>query len=93
MELEFKQLGSRWVAEMEVTSDFNLHVERVKSGSLSIFQKGVADGLYASESSWSDAAESVVNKDFSMLVYPKWIRIESGSEVTRCVVAISGGGR
>ena len=91
MELQFTKIGSRWVADVEVTSDFNLHAERKKSGSLSIFQKGVVDGKFASESSWSDDADVVVNKDFSMLVYPKWLKIESATDVTRCVLTNSGG--
>jgi len=32
MNLEFIKEGNIWVAEFEVTSDFNLHIERVDDG-------------------------------------------------------------
>ena len=92
MELEFKKVGSRYEAEFEATGDFNLHIERQKRGSLAIFQKTSVDDKYASESSYSDSAEHIVNKDFSMLIYPKFIKVVSSSPVTRCVATISGGG-
>lgn len=92
MELEFKKVGSRYEAEFEATGDFNLHIERQKRGSLAIFQKTSVDDKYASESSYSDSAEPIVNKDFSMLIYPKFIKVVSSSPVTRCVATISGGG-
>ena len=92
MELEFKKVGSRYEAEFEATGDFNLHIERQKRGSLAIFQKTSVDDKYASESSYSDSAEPIVNKDFSMLIYPKFIKVVSNSPVTRCVATISGGG-
>lgn len=92
MKLEFKKVGSRYEAEFEATGDFNLHIERQKRGSLAIFQKTSVDDKYASESSYSDSAEPIVNKDFSMLIYPKFIKVVSSSPVTRCVATISGGG-
>ena len=92
MNLEFKKVGNRYEAEFEATGDFNLHIEREKKGNLAIFQKTSADDNYASASSYSDNAEPIVNKDFSMLIYPKFIKVVSGSPVTRCVATISGGG-
>lgn len=92
MELEFKRVGSRWVAEFEATGKFNLHIERKKRGSLALFQKSVADGEYASESVWSDSAEAVVDKDFSAEIYPKYFKVTSGSEVVNGVVTMEGEG-
>lgn len=82
MELTFSKVGGRYEAEFQATNDFNLHVERVKSGSIKIYQRGSANGQYASESSWADHnAEAVVDNDYQMLVYPKFIKIVSASEV------------
>ena len=93
MELEFKKVANRYEAEFEATDNFNLHIERTKPGFIKIFQRGTPDGEYASESSWCEhSAEPVIDKDFSMLVFPKYIKIVSESEVTRCVATISGGG-
>lgn len=92
MELEFKRVGSRWVAEFEATGKFNLHIERKKRGSLALFQISVADGEYASESVWSDSAEAVVDKDFGAEIYPKYFKVTSGSEVVNGVVTMEGEG-
>lgn len=90
MELEFKKVGSRYEAEFEATGNFNLQIERKKRGGLAIYQKKSADDKYASESSYSETAEAVVNKDFSMLIFPKFIKVVSGSEVTKAVVTMEG---
>jgi hypothetical protein len=34
------------VSEFEVTSDFNLHIERISGGRFLVYQKSVADGEY-----------------------------------------------
>lgn len=41
MKLNFVETieGKEWVAEFEVTSDFNLHLERVHGGSLVVSQR------------------------------------------------------
>jgi len=94
MELEFTKVANRYEAEFEATDNFNLHIERTKPGFIKIFQRGTPDGEYASESSWCEhSAEPVIDKDFSMLVFPKYIKIVSESEVTRCITTISGGGK
>ena len=93
MELQFQKVGGRYEAEFEATGDFNLHCERKGAGNFKLFQKGTPEGQYATESSYADHnAEAVVDKDFSMLVYPKHIKVVSEKEVTYCVATISGGG-
>lgn len=90
MELEFNRVGGRWVAEFEATGDFNLHVERKKRGSLALFQKSTEAGQYASESSWSDSAETIVNRDFKVGIAPKHIKVVSSSEPTMAIVTMEG---
>lgn len=93
MELQFQKVGGRYEAEFEATGDFNLHCERKGAGNFKLYQKGTPEGQYATESSYADHnAEAVVDKDFSMLVYPKHIKVVSEKEVTYCVATISGGG-
>lgn len=92
MELEFNKVGSRWEAEFEATGNFNLHIERKKAGGLAIYQKASADDKYATDSSWSDNAPAVVNEDFSMLIYPKMIKVTSRSEPIQGIVTMEGEG-
>lgn len=93
MELEFKKVANRYEAEFEATDNFNLHIERTKPGFIKIFQRGTPDGEYASESSWCEhSAEPVIDKDFSMLVYPKFIKVVSESEPIQGIVTMDGEG-
>lgn len=80
-----------WVSEFEVTSDFNLHVERISGGRFLVYQKSVADGEY-------DLVDGLGYKDHKDviditlwdLVYPKYIKVVSEAEVTRAVVLPEG---
>lgn len=81
MKLEFNltQNGT-YVAEVKVTGDFNLHLE-TKGGIVNLLQRGSEDGEYAPVTSWSKA--NVIDCDFGGLVYPKYIKVVSGSEVVK----------
>lgn len=86
----------KYVAEVVVNADFNIHLERTSGGGLEIYQKNgeyteVVDGRTATERGFDVVAVPntvpynsgiIFDYDFSALVYPKTIRIESGSEVT-----------
>lgn len=80
-----------WVSEFEVTSDFNLHVERISGGRFLVYQKTVKDGEY-------DLVDGLGYKDHKDviditlwdLVYPKYIKVVSEAEVTRAVVLPEG---
>lgn len=95
MELQFKKVGKRWVAEFEATGNFNLNIERVEPSKIKIYQKGSEEGEYASSASWEiNYAPSVVDNDFSALIYPKFIKVVSESEPIQAIVTIeseSGG--
>lgn len=82
MELNFNKTENGYVTEFEVTSDFNLHIERKESSALTIYQRGSASGEYASAfTKGMYEGARVVDYDFGALVYPKWIKVVSGSEV------------
>lgn len=86
MELNFIETieGKEWEVEFEVPSDFNLHLERVSNGSLVVYQRGSADGEYAAAFvKGVYEGERVIDYDFGALVYPKYIKVVSGSEVVR----------
>lgn len=92
MELVFEKVGNRYVAEFKADNDFNLHVERTKLGTLEVYQKGVEEGEY--DFAWNSgiSARKVIDYDFAALVYPKWIKVVSGSEVVSANVNFNEGG-
>lgn len=89
MKLEFNltQNGT-YVAEVKVTGDFNLHLE-TKGGIVNLLQRGSEDGEYAPVTSWSKA--NIIDCDFGGFVYPKYIKVVSGSEVVKAFVTCSNG--
>lgn len=87
MELNFSKQGTKWVADFEAPSDFNLHIEREKVAYINIMQRGTALGEYDLSKSFS--ADKIFDYDFGALVYPKWIRVISGSEVKNASVTFA----
>ena len=92
MELVFEKVGNHYVAEFKADNDFNLHVERTKLGTLEVYQKGVEEGEYDFAWSIGIGARKVIDYDFAALVYPKWIKVVSGSEVVSASVNFNEGG-
>lgn len=77
-ELSFVKEGSKYVCEIQVTSDFNLHIERSENGFLYVQQKTTYDGEYDSISGANFAPhDRVVDVDFVASIYPKYIKIVS----------------
>ena len=84
--------GKEWVAEFTATGNFNLHLERDNNGSLIVKQRGTENGEYATAfSRGMYEGKRVFDYDFGALVYPKWIRIESGSKVVSGTITLSEG--
>ena len=80
MELEFIQNETgKWVSEFQVTSDFNLHLDNVNKRSLKVLQRtnGEKYSIIADTLEVRDYT-NVFDCDFAGLVYPKFIKIESG---------------
>ena len=78
-------------AEIKVDGDFNLHIERVSKGPIYLMQRGTSEGEY-SNSAVLDNDDDTLDYDFAALVYPKWIKIVSGSEVVSASVNFNEGG-
>lgn len=83
MEITFEKVGNQYVAEFEATNDFNLHIEREEIGTLEVYQRGTPEGKY--DFAWSSGigARKVIDYDFGALVYPKYIKVISESEVVK----------
>lgn len=77
MELAFTKEGNKWIANIEATSDFNLHIEK-GAGALSVLQTSVAGGKYDNvRSLYMSMDDATMDKDVTALIYPKYLRIES----------------
>ena len=93
MELNFNKEGNVWVAEFEATSDFNLHLERVDDGLIKVMQRGTTEGEYVDSFITSgDNQMKNFDCDFAALVYPKYIKVISGTEVVSASVNFNEGG-
>ena len=92
MELKFTKEHGGWVSEFEATADFNLHVEGVYEGNVSIYQRGTAGGGYAfvKDSRPAPSAGTVYDYDFTSLVYPKFIKVVCTEEPTYAEIVTTG---
>lgn len=89
MEIQFVKQDVEWVAEFEATGPFNLHLQREDESLVKVYQKSDQDSEYATLPSWKDHdATKVINIDFAALVYPKWIKIVSLSEVSKGLITM-----
>lgn len=80
MELTFNKEDRAWIAEFEVTADFNLHIEK-GWGTLHVMQTTVPGGRYDNVKSLHIGVEDgVMDADVTALVYPKYMRIVAYTE-------------
>lgn len=92
MNVKFQKEGLQWVAEFQVTADFNLHLEREGTGSLRIMQSTVSGGMYDRVKGGSfNYNDLVVDIDFTSVIYPKFIQVISMSEPTLAEVTCPEG--
>lgn len=80
--IKFVKSGTKFIGEFEANSDFNLHLERNKSGSIYMQVKGTSVGNQYDSIRDVNISDSdfVFDSDFTALVYPKYIRIVSDVE-------------
>ena len=92
MELIFTKQADRWVAEFIANNDFNLHIEGVVEGNVSVFQRGSESGNYAfvKEGTPHPSYANVYDYDFAALVYPKFIKVSCATEPTSGIVTSDG---
>lgn len=90
MKINFTKEGTMYVATFVATSDFNLHVEKREKSFLYVYQKTTANGKYDSiKDAKFSSADLVIDCDFTALIYPKYIKIESESEPMVCEVTMA----
>lgn len=88
MEITFSKSGGSWISEFQVSGAFNLHLEGVYEGNVSVYQRGTASGAYSyvKGSTPSQPAGNVYDSDFSALVYPKYIKVVCATKPSVSVV-------
>lgn len=76
--LNFQKNNNYYIAEVEVASDFNLHIERETAGYLILKVRTSPTGKFDSIKGFKAREnDQVIDYDFSALVYPKVLRILS----------------
>lgn len=89
MELAFiKTNTGSWVAEFEATADFNLHIERDGTGPIRVYQRTSAEGDFAAVNEFGvdNDRRTVLDVDFTGVIYPKTIKVESETEPAMALV-------
>ena len=89
MELVFNKVNDRWISEFKTDSDFNLHIEGVVEGNVSVFQRSTESGEYAyvrGSTPYPSTFSTVYDHDFSAILYPKYIKVSCATEPTLAVV-------
>lgn len=89
MEINFIKENDLYIAEFEVTNDFNIHIERENHGMLAFYQKTVANGEYAEITDFKQLIrDKIFDSDFTGVIYPKYIKVVSGVEVINSELTI-----
>lgn len=84
MKLEFNKTNQNvYEAIFEATADFNIHLERKSTGIFIIKQSSIVDGAFDDAFNLGINAREVIDYDFGALVYPKYIKVVSGSIVSK----------
>ena len=91
MDLNFELQGGYFIAEFEVTSDFNLHIEKDPIGEFLVYQR-TAGGQYDLVQNFKKdkGDDSIIDYDFQALVYPKWIKIKSSVKPLVATITTDG---
>lgn len=88
-EITFTKIGNEYVAEMQVSGDFNLHIERADISKFRVLQRTSSEGKFAIVKNLGIVGDPVVDMDFSGVVYPKTIRIESGLQPSVAIITLA----
>lgn len=92
MELIFNKTNQNvYEAVFEAPADFNLHIERKSTGSLIVKQGISANDEFADATNFGLNAGKIIDCDFGALIYPKFIKVVSGSEVVKAFITCPDG--
>jgi hypothetical protein len=89
MKLTFNKVGNKYISEFEVTSDFNIHIERPEGGIIDIYQRTSTEGEYTVVDEFDTNGKSVIDVDFTALVYPKYMKVSCETQPTMAVVTFA----
>lgn len=82
-QLNFSLQDGKYVAEATANADYNLHIERENNGSITVLHSTVNDGEKVPVAHWDYTPLSPsLDEDFDGIVYPKYLKIVSGTPVT-----------
>ena len=87
--LTFKEIGGAWVAELKVQGTFGLHIERPEPAAVLLRQRTTETGDFAPMMYAPEALRHMPVIDLEICggeVFPKWIRIELGTEPSSAAV-------
>ena len=86
MNVTFSKQDGRWIADVIIEGDFNLHVEK-GAGIFAVSQSGVSGGKYDIVENMRVAHnDEVWDVDVAALVYPKYLRLEAYTESAPTVI-------
>lgn len=78
MDVQVREIGGIYKAEFTATQDFNIHIEKSSAAPTYIYQRTTDSGEYASLDYYGNYLHNkVIDTDFSAIVYPKHILVES----------------
>lgn len=80
MELQFTKKDNLWVATAEVSSDYNVRLECMKSGLVIIKQSTVEGREGKVVASGSFGEDGLYEQDYVNAVYPKYVTIECNAQ-------------
>jgi hypothetical protein len=87
MKLSFNKEHDKYVATFEAASDFNLHIEKGQKGVVNFYQKSIKDGEYDRFKDLKfDYDDLVLDADCTALIYPKYIKIVSYTDISKAEV-------
>lgn len=89
MELNFTLENGLYVATFTATTNFNIHIERESRGLLGILQTSVENSQYSHIIEHKPFLQNkVFDCDFSGVIWPKYIKIISDTEIDKCIITM-----
>lgn len=89
MEITFEKVNNEYIAEFEITTDSNLHIEKKCASSTKLYQRTNGGGWDLVDET-KNMQGAVDDFDLSALVYPKFIKVVCNAEPLYAEVTTSG---
>ena len=90
MNLEFVlNHDNKYEVSFEVSNDFNVHIEKTSPGPVEFYQSTVSGGNYDKVDITNNTNGVVVDLDFTGVVYPKFIKVISSTNVLSAVLTVA----